>query len=88
MPVAQGNQRVTARVPAKIYETLAQAAELTGATLNQFIVQSAYNKAQEVLDHERLIRMTTRSATTFFKALDHPPNPNEKLKKAAKAYRG
>lgn len=88
MPATQENQRVTARVPSKIYETLAQAAELTGATLNQFIVQSAYNKAQEVIDKELLIRMTARSASAFFEALDHPPKPNEKLKKAAKAYRG
>lgn len=88
MPATHNNQRVSARVPSNIYETLAQAAELTGATVNQFIVQSAYQKAQEVIEKERFIRMTTRSASAFFEALDQPPEPTEKLKKAAEAFRG
>jgi uncharacterized protein (DUF1778 family) len=88
MPATQNNQRVSARVPSNVYETLAQAAELTGATVNQFIVQSAYQKAREVIEKERFIRMTTRSASAFFEALDQPPEPTEKLKRAAKAFRG
>jgi len=88
MPITQNNQRVSARVTPKVYETLAQAAELSGATLNHFIVQSAYEKAQEVIEKERFIRMTARSATAFFEAIEHPPKPTEKLKKAMKLYRG
>jgi len=87
MPTTQNNQRVSARVTPKIYETLSQAAKLTGATLNQFIVQSAYEKAQEVIEKEQFIRMTARSASAFFKALDHPPKPTAKFRKAAKLYR-
>jgi len=88
MPITQSNQRVSARVSSKIYETLAQAAELSGATLNQFIVQSAYEKAQEVIEKERFIRMTAHSARVFFEALEHPPKPTEKLTQAVKRYRG
>jgi len=67
---------------------LAQAAELSGATVNQFLVQSALEKAQKVTERERFIRMTTRSAGLFFDALENPPEPNEKLKHAIKEYRG
>ena len=88
MPITQSNQRVSARVTPKVYETLAQAAELSGATLNQFIVQSAYEKAQEVIEKERFIKMTARSASAFFETLEHPPEPTKKLKKAVKLYRG
>jgi len=88
MSTTQTNQRVSARIPPKVYEMLAQAAELSGATLNQFIVQSAYEKAQEVIEKESFIRMTARSATAFFEALEHPPKPSKKLKKAVKRYRG
>jgi len=87
MPASQNNQRVSARVTPKVYKTLSQAAELTGATLNQFIVQSAYEKAHEVIEKERFIRMTARSASAFFEVLAHPPKPTGKLKKAAKLYR-
>ena len=87
MSTPQNSQRVSARVTPKVYETLSQAADLTGATLNQFIVQSAYQKAQEVIEKERFIRMTARSASAFFKAIDHPPKPTAKLREAVKLYR-
>ena len=88
MATSQSNLRVSARVTSRVYETLAQAAELSGATMNQFIVQSAYEKAQEVIEKERFIRMTTRSASVFFEALENPPEPTKKLKQAARAYQG
>jgi uncharacterized protein (DUF1778 family) len=87
MASMQNSQRVSARVTSEVYDTLSQAAELTGATLNQFIVQSAFEKAQEVIERERFIRMTSRSASAFFEALDHPPKPTSKLRKAARQYR-
>ncbi len=81
------NQRVSARVNPEIYETITQAADLTGSTLNQFIVQSAYEKARDILEKEKLIRLTGRSAAEFFKALDRPPEPSLKLIKAVKLYK-
>ncbi len=87
MAAVQNSQRVSARITPEVYDTLSQAAELTGATLNQFIVQSALEKAQEVIERERFIRMTSRSASAFFDALDHPPKPTSKLRKAARQYR-
>jgi uncharacterized protein (DUF1778 family) len=84
---AQGNQRVSARVPSKVYDALAQAAGLTGSTLNQFIVQSAYAKAQEVIEKERFIKMTARSASVFFDTLEKPPAPNKKLRSAVRSFK-
>ena len=80
-------ERVSARVSAPVYETLSQAARLTGATLNQFIVQSALGKAQEVIEHEQVINMTMRDASVFLEAIENPPAPNNKLKDAMKKYR-
>ncbi len=37
--------RITARVPVRIQETLQKAAELSGATLNQFMIQAALKEA-------------------------------------------
>ena len=34
--------RIGARVPHEVYETLCRAAELTGATVNQFLVQVCF----------------------------------------------
>ena len=88
MSISKENPRVSARVPTHVYDTLAQAADLMGATLNQFLVQSAIEKAQTVIENERLIKMTTRSANAFFDIIENPPAPNEKLMDAMRAYKG
>jgi len=88
MSISKQNQRVSARVPLHVYDMLSQAAELSGATVNQFLVQSALEKAQKVMERESFIGMTTRSASLFFNALENLPEPNEKLKHAIKAYKG
>jgi len=43
------NERITARVSEQIKETLVAAADLTGATLNQFLVQAALEKAENII---------------------------------------
>ncbi len=52
MSVSKQNQRVSARMPLHVYDMLSQAAELSGATVNQFLVQSALEKAQKVMERE------------------------------------
>ena len=87
MPVMRQDQRMSARMPIHVYEVLGQAAELTGATLNQFVVQSALEKAEEVIERERFIRISGRSAAAFFEAVENPPEPTQRLKKAISAYK-
>jgi uncharacterized protein (DUF1778 family) len=79
--------RLTARIPERLRETLEQAAELQGATLNQFVVQSAFAEAQRVLERETLIHLSQRDANKVFGLLPHPPKPNRELKAAVKADR-
>ena len=87
MPTSHKRERVTARVPAYVYEMISQAAELAGSTLNQFLVQSALEKAQTIIEKEQVITLGVRSANTFFDAIESPPTPNEKLKTAMKKYK-
>ena len=86
MSNTEANTRVSARVPENVYETLTEAAALVGATLNQFLVQSALEKAKEVIESERTIRLTERDAKVFFAALENPPEPTEALKQAAQRH--
>lgn len=80
-------ERITARVSANIREQLIEAAAFSGSTLNQFLVQAAIEKAQAVIEKERNIRLSYKDAEFFFKALENPPDPNEKLKNAVKKYK-
>ena len=47
--------RVSARISPNVYNTLTEASEITGSTLNQFIVHAALEKAQAIIEHENKI---------------------------------
>ena len=86
MPVVN-NERITARVSEQIKETLIAAADLTGATLNQFLVQSALEKAESIIEKDKMIHLSNKDAQIFFDMLENSPEPNKKLKNAVKNYR-
>jgi uncharacterized protein (DUF1778 family) len=81
-------KRITARVSDKVRATLEQAAELLGSTVNQFVVQTAFEEAQRVLERESVIRLSQRDARRILSLLDNPPKPNKRLKGALKEYQG
>lgn len=78
--------RIGARVPHDVYETLCRAAELSGATVNQFLVQSALKEAQAVIEREEIIRLSSRDWNWLLDLVDNPPKPNPRLKAAMKRY--
>jgi uncharacterized protein (DUF1778 family) len=79
--------RITARVPQSVQDTLQQAAELLGATLNQFVVQAAIGEARRVIERDRVIRLSGADAAFLMNLLAQPPAPNARLRKAFQAYR-
>ena len=79
--------RVVARIPPTVKETLQQAADLSGATLNQFLVQSALSAANQILETERIIVLSERDAQTVFDLLEHPSAPNQQLLVAVDRHR-
>ena len=83
---ADKQDRIGARVPREVYETLCRAAELTGATVNQFLVQAALKEAQEVIEREEVIRLSPRDWNWLLELMDNPPRPNARLKDALKRY--
>jgi len=79
-------KRITARVSDNVRATLEQAAELLGATVNQFVVQTAYVEAQRVLERESVIRLSQKDARKVLSLLDNPPKANKRLEDAVKAF--
>ena len=79
--------RITTRVPESIHSVLSEAASLVGATVNQFVVQSALEKANSVIEHERFIVLSSQASKKFIDALENPPEANEKLKAAFRAHK-
>jgi uncharacterized protein (DUF1778 family) len=79
---ATGRARVTARVPKNIQARLEEAADLVGATVNQFVLQAALKEADQIIERERVIRLSKRDAMRMLELLDKPPRPNAKLRRA------
>ena len=78
--------RITARVPQNVQDTLQQAADLLGATLNQFVVQAALNEAQRVIERGRVIHLSGNDAAFLLNLLENPPAPNARLRRAFRNY--
>lgn len=87
MATATGKQeRIGARVPHEVYQTLCRAAELAGATVNQFLVQSALKEAHAVIEREEVVRLSGRDWNWLLDLMENPPAPNVKLKAAVERY--
>ena len=87
MEATKKEERNSARVTQDVHSTLRQAADMVGATVNQFLVQAALKEARGIIERERVIQLTQRDARMFFGMLERPPKPKAKLRAAIAAYR-
>jgi uncharacterized protein (DUF1778 family) len=87
--VSQQRERVTARIPIQIRETLEYASALSGATLNQFMIQAAVKEAENVIrNHEEIqkIMLSAHDSQLLWDLIDNPPDPVDKLHQAFLKY--
>lgn len=87
LPDEKSEARLSARVPARVKEVIKMAAELSGATETQFMAQAAYHAAQQIIEQERLVRLSRADTAAFLEMLDAPPAPNQALRAAAETYK-
>lgn len=59
---------------------------MTGATLNQFMVEAALEKADRLMERETIISLTHRDAAMLLEMLDQPVSRNEVLGRAYERY--
>lgn len=78
--------RITARVSQSVNEIIENAAELVGATINQFVIQAALEKAEKVIEREQL-RLSKEDTSWLFSLLENPPEPTADLVNDFEAYR-
>lgn len=78
--------RIEARVTAKQKRLFERAAKLEGVTLTDFVISSMQRAATQTIQEQAMLRLTERDQQAFVKALLNPPEPNQALRKAAKAY--
>ena len=80
------DERITARLPHSTRSIIERAAAIYGASINQFIVQAAVERANEVLRSTGVVKLSSRDAQHFMDTLANPPKPNKKLLDAVHAH--
>ena len=79
--------RLEARVTPEQKAMLQQAAVLSGRTLSEFVVASAQEAAERVIQEHETIRLSRAEQIAFVTTLLDPPAPGERLRQAAATYR-
>ncbi len=86
--LAHTGKRLTTRVTDHVQERLQVAADIVGATLNQFVVQAALEKADKVIESESTMVLTRRESLRLLELIESPPPRNKKFLQAQARYQG
>lgn len=74
-------ERIDLRASREVKEVIQRAADLMGTTTSAFVVNHAYQAAQRVIAERETLLLSDRDRDLFFSMLDHPPRPNQALKR-------
>ncbi len=78
--------RMHLRLDAKTKRKLERAAAYEETTLSDFVLANAVAAAERVIDSHEKITLSAKDWEIFHDALVNPPEPNEKLREAARRY--
>jgi uncharacterized protein (DUF1778 family) len=84
--LAQTGKRITTRITDHVLDKLQHAADLVGATLNQFVVQAALDRAERIIESESTIVLTRRESIRLLELIENPPPRNARFKKLMTDY--
>src|SRR5215468_10105309 len=79
MAVATKTARLYLRATKDERSTIERAAEVQRQKVASFVIESAYQKAEEVLADQRSFTLSTAKWNDFVQALDRPPKRHARL---------
>ena len=79
------NNRVALRVRSADKAVIMRAVSLAQTDMTTFILRAALREAQSVIEEHERVKLTQRDSRRVMELLEHPPAPNAKLRKAARA---
>jgi uncharacterized protein (DUF1778 family) len=90
-PATRKHDTKPARLNARLTEAqktlLERAAQLSGRSLTDFVVNSAEDAAARTIREHEIMTLSTRDTEAFVAALLGPPRPTPRLAKAAERHR-
>lgn len=82
------SERIEARVPRALKQTLEKAAAVTGhPTLTSYVVHTLQSNAEAVIEQYERTRLSAEDSRAFVDSLLRPGAPNQALKAALRRYR-
>lgn len=78
--------RLVARAPEHIQTLIKTAADMSGATVSQFLLEAATEKARQTINEMNSIKLSMQAADELFDALDNPPKMTPALEDLATLY--
>jgi uncharacterized protein (DUF1778 family) len=79
--------RIEARIAPELKAKFQTAADIENITLCEFLVKSAREAADSVIDNHQILRLSAEGSRAFAEAILNPKEPNQKLKDAAAWYK-
>lgn len=86
-PAKVRSERLEARISGEKKAYLQRAAELSGRSLSDFIVDSAQAEATRIIKAHEAIELNQSEQVAFVTALLNAAEPNDSLRRAAAKYR-
>ncbi|EKD70200.1 MAG: hypothetical protein ACD_46C00604G0001 [uncultured bacterium] len=80
-------ERLEARISSDKKSILKNAADLSGRTLTDFVIDAAYEAAILTIQEYQQLHLSIKDREVFVHALLNPPEPHSKLLKAVKKYK-
>ena len=80
-------ERLEARISSRQKSILKNAADLSGRTLTDFVISSAFEAALRVIQENQLLHPTAQDSDLLVRALLKSSSPSEKLIGAVKKYK-
>ena len=80
------SERIHSRLRPEQKERFEYAATLEGLSLSEFLIRSAEERAQRVLQEHEMLVLRGQDSANFVSLLMNPPPPNDALKEAFKEY--
>jgi Uncharacterized protein conserved in bacteria len=84
MPAALKKQRIDLRLSDDDKCLIEEAAAMSNLTITQFMVATASERAAQVIEQHRRLMLSEDSWNRVMDAIDNPPEPNERLKRAVR----
>jgi uncharacterized protein (DUF1778 family) len=84
---AQRPDRINLRLSAQAKRRLERAAAYSEKTLTDFVVDVALQRANTILEQQDVITLTGEEWERFQALLLHPPEPNERFRRAAAEHK-